>query len=192
MGSGVDSVWQSVWVWWWLLASSPVVRVHLPLFMKLLEDLWLLSSVRRICVEADVGGQRKPLSALAAFQVPTAQNNMLKWHFLGWHILLPFKIFVQVFTKIMITHPENQPVLIFLLYTECFDLIKNWILFFISELMFLGIVWVQFGRLGESILYVWRNCNLEGRQSLFQRLWVTQETLSLLVTALRALAPAYL
>lgn len=101
-----------------------------------------------------MGDQRKPLSALAAFQVPTAQNNMLKWDILGWHILLSFKIFLQVFTKIMITHPENQPVLIFLLYSECFNLIKNWILFFISELMFLGSVGVQLGKPGEGVFYV--------------------------------------
>ena len=33
------------------------------------------------------GVQRKPLRASAVFLVPTAQNNMLKWHILGSHVL---------------------------------------------------------------------------------------------------------
>lgn len=34
-----------------------------------------------------LGIQRKPLLAFALFQVPTAQNNMPKWHILKWHFM---------------------------------------------------------------------------------------------------------
>lgn len=53
----------------------------------------------------------------------------------------------------MITHPENQPVLTFLLYSECLDLIWNWILFFISDPMFLERVYC-------AVWEAWRECFL--------------------------------
>jgi len=33
---------------------------------------------------------------------------MSKWHILGWHILLPFKIFVQIVTKIINPSRESS------------------------------------------------------------------------------------
>ena len=86
----------------------------------------------------------------------------------------------------MITHPENQPVLIYLLCSECFDFIKNWILFFISELIFLDKLhqW-SLGRPEQSIFCLsWPCVHLEGRQSLFQPMMVTQDASATGVTAL--------
>lgn len=82
MGGRIDC--DKVWLWCPLLGSSPVVRVNLPSLGNSWKGFTITDRfLRGLCLFRQVKDvRRKPLLALSAFQVPTAQNNMSKNHIL--------------------------------------------------------------------------------------------------------------
>ena len=71
------SLWKSVWVWCWLLVSSPVAGVSPPLVDNTsregIYNRWAFFEGSLVGHLREV--QRKPLPSFTVFQVPTAHSN---------------------------------------------------------------------------------------------------------------------